>query len=310
MSSVQIVGLGMSTIDILIRMNEMPNWQTGGGRMQEVRMDGGGPVGTGLVAAARLGASVGYLGTYGSDETGKVKLSFLARDGVDVSHVIRRSGPETQIILCYVNDITGERVYASTDSVSSNLLKVDELDRDYITSAEYLHLDGFHHAAAVQAAYWMHEAGKKVMLDAGKATGKVNNAMRELIALTDVLICSAEIGMGVTGKTDIWKAGEELLEIGPQIVVQTDGESGSYTVTPSEHFYTPAFRIPVVDTTGAGDVFHGAYLYGLLQNWDVQRTAVFATAVSAIKCIRLGGQLGIPKYPEVAAFLKERGFDY
>lgn len=310
MSSVQIVGLGMSTIDILIRMNEMPTWQNGAGRMQEVRMDGGGPVGTGLVAAARLGASVGYLGTYGSDETGKVKLSFLARDGVDVSHVVRRPGSETQIILCYVNDRTGERAYASMDSSTSSLLKVEDLDRDYITSAEYLHLDGFHHAAAVQAARWMHEAGKKVMLDAGKATGKVNEAMRELVALTDVLICATGIGTGLTGKTDVWESGAALLEMGPQIVVQTEGESGSYTVTPTERFYTPAFRIPVVDTTGAGDVFHGAYLYGLLQGWDVQRTAVFATAVSAIKCIHLGGRLGIPQYPEVADFLQERGFKY
>lgn len=310
MSNVQIVGLGMSTVDILIRLNEMPTWQAGGSRVRELRMDGGGPVGTALVAAARLGARVGYIGTCGSDETGELKMNFLTRDGVDISRVVRRPGPETQMILCYVHDLTGERVFSGVDSVSAGQLKVDELDYDYITAARYLHLDGSHPAAAVQAAYWMRDAGKQVMLDAGKSTARINDAMRELVRLTDILICGAEFGAGLTGQSDIWEAGAALRRMGPQVVVQTEGEAGSYTVTADQRFYTPAFRVPVVDTTGAGDVFHGAYLFGLLQDWDVQRTAVFATAVSAIKCIRLGSRMGIPKYPEVAAFLKERGFDF
>lgn len=308
MSPVQIVGLGMSTIDILARLTDMPAWQSGGSRMRELRMDGGGPVGTGLVAAARLGASVGYIGTYGSDESGLLKMNFLTRDQVDVSHAVKRPGPETEIILCYINDLTGETVFAGADGIAANQLKVEELDRDYITSAEYLHLDGFHHVAAVQAACWMREAGKKVMLDAGKTTGRVNDAMRELVTLSDIFIGSIGFGAELTGKSDVWEAGEALRQMGPELVVQTEGEAGSYTVSAGERFYTPAFRVPVIDPTGAGDVFHGAYLFGLLRGWDIQRTAVFATAVSAIKCIRLGGRVGIPRYAEVAAFLQERGY--
>jgi ribokinase len=148
------------------------------------------------------------------------------------------------------------------------------------------------------------------MLDAGKSTGKVNDAMRELVKLTDILICGSQFGMGLTGLADVQEAGEALQQMGPQIVVQTEGDLGSYTSTDGESFHTPAFRIPVVDTTGAGDVYHGAYLFGLLQGWDVHRTAVFATAVAAIKCIRLGGRLGIPNYSEVIAFLQERGYDF
>ena len=83
----------------------------------------------------------------------------------------------------------------------------------------------------MQAACWMHEAGKKVMLDAGKSDGSVGDGMRELVKVTDVLICGSGFGKALTGKQDLWQAGEDMLAIGPQIVVQTEGEDGSYTLT-------------------------------------------------------------------------------
>ena len=87
----------------------------------------------------------------------------------------------------------------------------------------------------------------------------------------------------------------------------TQGEHGSYTLTAEAEFSTPAFRVPVVDTTGAGDVFHGAYLYGLLQGWDLNSTAAFAGATAALKCTQLGGRAAIPRLPEVLAFMAEQG---
>ena len=97
--------------------------------------------------------------------------------------------------------------------------------------------------------------------------------------------------------------------MGPSIFVQTEGEDGSYTVTGEECFHTPAFRVNVVDTTGAGDVFHGAYIVGLLHGWNPRQIAQFSTAVSAIKCTKLGGRAGIPCFHEVMSFLNERGVE-
>lgn len=74
--------------------------------------------------------------------------------------------------------------------------------------------------------------------------------------------------------------------------MQTEGEQGSNTATATEQFHTPAFKVEVVDTTGAGDVFHGAYLYGLVQGWDLAHVARFASATAAIKCMHLGGRAG------------------
>jgi len=189
-------------------------------------------------------------------------------------------------------------------------LQVDELDQAYITSASYLHLEGMHSEAAQQAAKWMHAAGKKVSLDCAKSDGRsIWDKLRELVPLTDILICGSGFGRALTGHADLWRAGEAMLSLGPQIVVQTEGKDGSYTITAEERFHTPAFDVEVVDTTGAGDVFHGAYLAGLLRGWDLRMVAVFATAVSAIKCTGLGGQKPIPTFEQTLAFLEQRGYD-
>ena len=305
MGSLDVVGLGLSTVDILMRLSDMPTWERGGA-LSDLCFDGGGPVGTALAAAARLGAHAGYVGTCGNDAVAALRLQFLTRYGIDVSRVVTRPAPEKQVIIVYVQADCGERVFASAP-MGDVALKPEELDREYITSAAYLHLDGFHLEAALQAALWMHAAGKTVVLDAGKTRGEISPGMQSLVAVTDILICGSGFGPALTGKQDLWQAGEEILGRGPRLVVQTEGADGCYTTTPSERFHTLAFKVEVVDTTGAGDVFHGAYIFGLLQGWDYPTIARFATAMSAIKCTCLGGRSGIPGFAEVQKFLEIRG---
>ncbi|MGD0005337.1 MAG: PfkB family carbohydrate kinase, partial [Anaerolineaceae bacterium] len=262
MAELQVVGLGLSTIDVLSRLEVMPTWEKGT-LLKQIGTDGGGPVGTALVAAARLGARVGYIGVCGNDASAELKLSYLTRDGVDTSRVMRRPHPESQVVLVFVHQSTGERVFGLT-TMEEDPLKLEELDREYITSAAYLHLDGYHCTAALQAAHWMHQAGKKVVMDAAKAVGDVWKAIDELVEATDILVCGSGFVQALTGVADFWQAAEAVRRIGPQIVVQTEGEQGSNTATATEQFHTPAFKVDVVDTTGAGDVFHGAYLFGLV----------------------------------------------
>jgi ribokinase len=130
----------------------------------------------------------------------------------------------------------------------------------------------------------------------------------ELVEATDVLICGSGFVQALAGVADFWQAAEAVRRMGPQIVVQTEGEQGSNTATATEHFHTPAFKVDVVDTTGAGDVFHGAYLFGLVQGWDLGRIARFASATAALKCMHLGGRAGTPGYNEVEKFLIRQGY--
>jgi sugar/nucleoside kinase (ribokinase family) len=305
-NGLQIVGVGLATLDVLLRLKDMPTWEHGA-RLSGFRFDGGGLVGTAMVAAAKLGARVGFVGTAGTDEAADLKLRSMVDCGVDLSHLMRREGPEDQVVVVHVHADTGERMFSGMDTWSRQQLRPEELDRSYITSAEYLHLDGFHHQAAMQAAKWMKEAGKTVVMDGSQTDGPVHEPLRKLVPYVDVLITGSGFAKGLTGKSDIWEAGEAILKMGPRIFVETVGENGSYTVTAQERFHTPAFKVKVVDTTGAGDVFHGAYIVGLLHGWNARSVALFSTAVSAIKCTRLGGRAGIPGYDQVIAFLAERG---
>lgn len=307
MSNPQIVGVGMATLDVLIRLADMPTWERGG-RIQAFSLDGGGPVATAMVAAARLGCDVGYVGACGNDKAAELKLEFLAKYGLDISRMVHHDGPEQNVVIVYVDAESGERVFSGLSHWEGRTVGVDELDRDYITSAEYLHLDGYNSEAALQAAKWMQEAGKSVVYDGHKTNAdSVPDFTRELLKYVDILICGEGFGCALTGAGDLWEAGRAALDAGPSIVVQTQGADGSYTVTAEDTFHTPAFAVDVVDTTGAGDVFHGAYIVGMLQGWSLRTVASFSTAVSAIKCQGLGGRAPIPTFDETIAFLEERG---
>jgi len=306
-NDLQIVGLGMATLDVLVRLRDMPTWEHGT-QIHGFRFDGGGPVATAMVASARLGAKVGFIGTAGNDEAANLKLRSMVDADIDLSRLVTRSNPDDQVIFVFVNSDSGERVFSGVQRERKPIL-IEELDRDYITSAEYLHLDGFHPDAALQAAKWMREAGKKVVLDGHKTSGSVGSHIRALIEYVNVLISGSGFAKALTGLSDIYKAGKAILQMGPDIYVQTEGENGSYTIIDEESFHTPAFDVDVIDTTGAGDVFHGAYIVGLIHGWDLKDVATFSTAVSAIKCTKLGGRSGIPYFSDVVSFLNERATD-
>lgn len=306
--SPRIVGLGLATLDVLIRLETMPTWEHGT-RVEGFRFDGGGLVGTAMVAAAKLGADVGFIGTAGSDEAAELKLRSFAEAGVDLSRLVRYEGPDDAVVLVYVRASTGERVFAGVASERRHPLRVEDLDRDYITQADYLHIDGFKYEAALHAAQWMQQAGKTVVMDGSKTNGAVPERYRELIHFVDVLITGEGYARGLTGVDDIWKAGEQVLELGPRIFVETVGERGCYTVTAGDAFHTPAFDVDVVDTTGAGDVFHGAYIVALQHGWSPRQCAIFSSAVAALKCTQLGGRAGIPTFEQTIAFLRDRGLD-
>jgi len=308
MKKLDVVGIGLSTLDIIIQLENMPTWDTPT-LMDDVRFDGGGPTGTGLCAASCLGAKAGFIGTAGSDWIADRKLSALVEKGVDVSLVSRFDGPENQIVFCYVDSKSGERVFSGVKSFMLHTLTLEDLDREYITSAEFLLTDGFHFEAAFSAALWMQEVGKKVVLD-GAATNQkeLDPHITKLVSVTDILICGSGFVQALTGIDDLQKAGKESLTFGPEITVVTEGADGSYLFTKNMLFHTPAFEVEVMDTTGAGDTFHGAFIFGLLHGWDLQKVAVFATAASAIECMTLGGRAGLPNYEQVKVFLEEHNY--
>ncbi len=301
----KVLGIGCCTLDVLIRIRTLPTWEQPSG-FEEIGFDGGGQAATAMAAAARLGVPAAFIGTAGNDDAADIKLRSLVRCGVDIRCVARRQKPDDSVVIVFVNARTGERMFLGGGRQGSVPLRIEELDRGYVTAADYLLLDGLHGEAALAAADWMHEAGKMVVLDAGSPRGRLPESRLAILSHVDVVIGGARFAQAATGREDVWDAGAAVLELGPRVCVQTEGSNGCYTVTATEKFHTPAFPVEVVDTTGAGDVFHGAYVVGLVHGWDLRRTARFASAVSALKCTRLGGRAGIPTFTETMSFLQSR----
>lgn len=296
-----VVGLGFTTLDHLGIVPHLPGLDEGQ-PMSAFSRQGGGPVAQALVTLARLGATVGFVGRVGDDEAGAIMRHDLLAEGVDVSRLQVESGATSAQCVILVDGPTGKRSIC-VHRGSATAVPPEGLDVAYLCAGRFLHLDGSSPDAALVAARAARTAGVRTCLDAGGPGPR----LAELVGLTDVLIAGERFAISVTEDGDYRAGAVRLLTMGPKTVVVTRGEHGAFTQTATTAFHTPAFRVPVVDTTGAGDVFHGAYLFGLLRRWDLPAVAEFASAAAALKCTELGGRAGIPRLDAVLSFLGGRG---
>ncbi len=298
----QVVGLGYCAWDYSAIVDRIPEFDAPTVSLADFSASGGGPVATALVALARLDVHTGYLGTVGEDFAGaQVRLAF-EQEGVDLQRLRVRSGGRTPVCIVLVQGQTGKRMILCYRGTAGEL-SLEEADRAYITAASCLHLDGHHMSAAILAAQWMRQAGRIVVLDANRTRPRLD----ELLPWVDVLITNPSFPADYTGQRDVAIAASELLRTGAKLVVTTLGEEGCLCVSDDGTLQVPGFAVEVVDTTGAGDAFHGAFIYGLLQDWSLPRKATFANAVAAMNCTALGGRAGLPRLESVEAFLQSRG---
>jgi len=297
-----VIGLGACAVDFLGIVPSFPQPDTKN-RMTEFIQQGGGPVATALVALARLGAKVSFVGKLGENELSRFVLDGFRKEGVDTSGVIREKDAGPYFAFIVVEKENGQRTIWWSDQMVRGLRK-EELSGEFITSGKILHLDEYDLPSAIQAATWAKEAGVKVVLDAETPQRR---ELADLLKLVDFLVVPEEFALGFSRYESVEKAADFLLQTGPLAVVITQGIKGSFACTSDRSFRQDIFEVPVVDTTGCGDVFHGGFIYGLLKNWPLEITVEFATAVSALKCEKLGGRTGCPTFPKVKEFLQKRG---
>jgi len=293
-----VIGIGYSVLDYIGLVPGIPPFDGETVTMLDFTKSGGGQVATALVTLARLGATVGYIGILGDDPHGHFMRDEFAHEGVDVSRLIMEPGARSHVSIVLVEQGSAKRAIM-TYRGTCRPLELSEGDLDYVKSAEYLHLDGQHAHAAFLAAEEAREAGVKVCLD----INRMSTEARQLVDLSDILIVPAGFAVAFTGENNLWVAGRQLLSCQPTTVVITRGPKGCLCFNKDEQLEQPALLVHTVDTTGAGDVFHGAFLFGLLQGWSLKATAGFASAVAALKCRKPGGRSGIPSRSEVEAFL-------
>ena len=292
------VGLGVNALDYLSILDPYPRLDD---KVDVVKssIQGGGPVPTALVTLAKQGVKVCYIGKMGDDADGELVRTQLEREGVDTRFVIVDKKIRTSKAYIWVDKKSGKRTVA-LDRDRKNLLTKRELGFLDSVSTNYLHLDAREPQINIMAALWAKRQQAQVCLD----VGSLRKGVEQVFPCVDHLIVSKGFACGFTKVSVPAIACRKLMKHKFSTVVITIGVEGCIFGTDGEIFHSPGFEVKVVDTTGAGDVFHGAFIYGLIQNWSTEKTARLANACAAMKCRRLGGRAGIPTLKEVNSFIK------
>lgn len=263
----------------------------------------GGLTGTALIAAARLGAKCAYAGRLGDDELSAFIIANMEREGVDVSHVVRRKDavPLYAVIIVDTTAHTRNIFYHVPGTAGA---APEEPAEEFIRAAKVLFVDQYGMEGMIRAARIAREAGVGVVADFEHSAGSAR--FPELLALVDHPLLPLEHASELTGKSDPAAAAGALWGEGVDTVAVTCGTQGSFYVSkdaPGEVRHQPAFAVETVDTTGCGDVFHGAYAAALARGVAVDERMRLASAAAAIKATQPGGQKGIPTLPVVEDFL-------
>ena len=293
-----VIGIGACTADMLFVVPQLPVFGQSMRASQYLRQSGG-PVATALVTLARLGVSTRFIGRVGDDPEGEFIREEFRKEGVDVSQLMVERNVFSRAVLVVVDQATGERGFTSRRETNTPLTASD-LNRQEIASAKVLHLDEANETS-IQAAKWAKAAGVTVVFD----------GTRYSEMLTELLLPVVDIPIVSEAFVQEWMPGappeavvERLCEFGARIAVVTLGERGCVAKWKAELLTFPAFPVDVLDTTGAGDAFHGGFIYGVLQDWSVAEIVRFASAVASINCCQLGGRSGLPTVEEVHQFLE------
>ena len=297
-----VLGLGCAAVDDILYVEQYPPADA---KIYVTRRERhcGGLTATALVAAARLGAKCAFAGTLGFDGESEFVLQALLREGVNVDHVVRKRGAGPVRSTIVVDERCGSRnIFAHVADVRGADAK--RPPRVVIESSRILFIDHFGIPGNLRAARIARRMGLAVVSDLEKP---VQPGMPELLALVDHPIFSRRAAQELTGEREPGRAAAKLWRSDRHVVVVPCGEQGAWFVSP-DHVrpqLVAAYEVAATDTTGCGDVFHGAYAAALAIGMKVEERIRFAAAAAALKATKHGGQDGIPTRRDVDAFLTQ-----
>ncbi|HVQ39320.1 MAG TPA: PfkB family carbohydrate kinase [Pyrinomonadaceae bacterium] len=297
----EAVGFGLNAVDHLIVVPQYPDFDTKV-RLLEHKQTAGGQAASTMVALQRLGFKTAYAGRFGSDTEGQFGLTALQAEGVDLEFTEVVDGAHNQLAFVFIDAHNGERtiIWDRDERLS---YAADEAPAALAKRGRVLHLDGHDPLAGARMAQSARSEETIVSADIENTC----DGLAELLPLIDVLVVSREFPERFTGILDEKASLVELrARYGCAVVGMTLGNRGAMLYCEGQFIEAPAYEVPggCVDTTGAGDAFHGGLLYGVLTGQDVERSLQLANAVAALKCRELGARTSLPREQEVTEFLR------
>ena len=278
----KVVGLGACVYDTLINCDKYPIEDTKQ-KAENVFISGGGPVGNALVVMSKLNVKTEIIGGFGSDNAGKYILDDFKKYGVVTDNVTIINGASSFTSYIVLSSDTATRTCVfDRGSVPDN---PENLRLNVIDEASILHLDGNYLECAIVAAKYAREKGVKVSLDAGG----LYKGIERLLPYVDILIPSKEFALGLTGAQTIQDAMHILNEkYSPEILVVTDGSNGGYYLQDDNIINYESVKVKAIDTNGAGDTFHGAFITAYCRGYSLKECCDFASKIASIKCTQKG----------------------
>ena len=283
---VDLVGVGLNATDTLIPLEQFPQ---PGSKVQysERSTQPGGQVASTVVACQTWGLSTRYVGKLGDDDAARLHKEAFARVGAE-TQIVTVSGASSlhNVILI---DTAGERTVICQRN-DLMVLQPSDLRREWIESARVLHVDGHDTAAASLAASWARAANVPVVAD----LDDIYPGIEDLVANIDYLIVSEDFSCRLMRESNLESALRRMQSrYGCRLSAATLGENGVLAWDGNRLIHSPAYRVPVVDTTGAGDIFRAGFIYGLLRDWPLERQLDFSCAAAAMNCMAQGARGGI-----------------
>ena len=295
---VDVLGIGLNATDTLLLVDEFPPY-AGKVPFSRELLSPGGQVATAMVACANLGLRAKYVGTIGDDRRGVIQKESLSATGIDTSALILRSDCPNQTAYIIIDQRTGERTVLWHRADCLRLLPSD-IGADDVITAKLLHIDGYDTEAAVHAASIARRHRIPVSLDVDTVYPGFDSVLRNV----DYLVAGSGWPAKWTGESDAFVALSYLQrEYNLRIAATTLGDHGALAVCDRHWAYSPAFEIHCVDTTGAGDVFHGAFCYAMLREMPLDNALEFSNAAAALNCTAIGARGHIPTLSEVNSLI-------
>lgn len=288
MPDFDVVGIGLNATDTVILVPHFPAY-AGKVAFDEEFLSPGGQVASAMVACAKLGLRTKYIGTVGDDERGRIQMESLSGTGVNLDHVLVRKNTPNQTAYIIIDRTTGERT-VFWQRAEGLRISPDEITEEMILNARLLHIDGHDTPAVEKAARIARQHNIPVTVD----VDTIYHGFEKVLPYVTHLVASSEFPIAWTKEKDPLKALELLQkEYNIPVAAMTLGSYGALARVDGKVYYSPAFVVSCVDTTGAGDVFHGGFCYAVLQGMPMMDALTFSNAMAALNCRAMGARGGI-----------------
>ena len=298
MPQFDVTGVGLNATDTLILLPKFPAY-AGKIAFDEEMYSPGGQVASAMVQCATLGLRTKYIGTVGDDLRGKIQMESLEGSGIDISDVKVVPNCPNQTAYILIDKTTGERtvLWQRADCLR---LEADDITEAMIAGTRLLHIDGHDTAAVSKAAALARKHKIPVTVD----VDTIYQGFEQVLPNVDYLITSSDFPTAWTNEKDPFQALELIQQqYGMRVAAMTLGAYGALARMGGRFYYSPAFVVNCEDTTGAGDIFHGAFCFALLKEMALPEALQFANALAALNCTAIGARGGIAGEEQARALI-------